>query len=109
MSAVAPPLPAHRWPFPPQQAAPAAALAPAPARPADVSPARRVGVGTPLETQGGGGWGVLQLGGGKEPRMGSECMVLGAWPSFAAGHPPVTAASNFLPCPGLRWSQAAIS
>ncbi len=38
------PLPAHRGPFPSWQAAPAAALAPAPAKPADAPPARRVSV-----------------------------------------------------------------
>ena len=42
-------LPAHHLPFPSWQAAPAAALAPAPARPADAPPARRVSVGPPLE------------------------------------------------------------
>lgn len=38
------PVPAHCWPFPSRQAAPAAALAPAPAKPADAPPARRVSV-----------------------------------------------------------------
>ena len=49
MSVGAPP---SCWPFPSWQAAPVAALAPAPAGPADAPPARRVNVGPPLGTWG---------------------------------------------------------